>query len=42
MCKLDYEIITMLGGVLKRKETIAAGSDCCDFYVCKKGLKWDK
>lgn len=42
MCKMDYETIAMMGGVLKRKGTIAAGADCCDFYVCKKGSKWDK
>ena len=42
MCKMDYETITMMGGVLKRKGTIATGADCCDFYVCKKGSKWDK
>ena len=42
MCKMDYETITMMGGVLKRKGTIATGADCCDFYVCKKGSQWDK
>ena len=42
MCKMDYETIAMMGGVLKRKGTIATGADCCDFYVCKKGSKWDK
>ena len=42
MCKMDYETISMMGGVLKRKGTIATGADCCDFYVCKKGSKWDK
>ena len=42
MCKMDYETIAMMGGVLKRKGTIATGADCCDFYVCKKDSKWDK
>jgi len=42
MCKMDYETIAMMGGVLKRKGTIATGADCCDFYICKKGSKWDK
>lgn len=42
MCKMDYETIAMRGGILKRKGTIATGADCCDFYVCKKGSKWDK
>lgn len=42
MCKMDYETIAMMGGILKRKGTIATGADCCDFYICKKGSKWDK
>ncbi|MFT4451926.1 L-2-amino-thiazoline-4-carboxylic acid hydrolase [Parvimonas sp. G1425] len=42
MCKMDYDTIAMMGGVLKRKGTIATGADCCDFYICKKGSKWDK
>ena len=42
MCKMDYETIAMMDGVLKRKGTIATGADCCDFYICKKGSKWDK
>lgn len=42
MCKMDYETIAMMGGVLKRKGTIATGADCCDFYICKKGSKWNK
>ena len=42
MCKMDYETIAMTGGVLKRQGTLASGADCCDFYVCKKGSKWDK
>lgn len=42
MCKMDYETIAMMGSVLKRKGTIATGADCCDFYICKKGSKWDK
>ncbi len=42
MCKMDYESISLMGGVLKRNGTIASGADCCDFYVCKKGSKWDK
>lgn len=41
MCALDYEIIAMLGGVLKRKGTIATCAERCDFYLCKKGSKWD-
>jgi len=41
MCKMDYETIAMMGGVLKRTGTLASGADCCDFYICKKGSKWD-
>lgn len=42
MCKVDYTLVELKGGVLKRTGTIATGSDCCDFYICKKGSKWDK
>lgn len=42
MCKMDYETIDRMGGILKRNGTIASGAECCDFYVCKKGSKWDK
>ena len=31
----------MVGGVLYRTKTLAAGGDCCDFYICKKKSKWD-
>jgi hypothetical protein len=33
--------VDMMGGVLHRTKTLATGGDCCDFYVCKKGSKWD-
>lgn len=41
MCALDILSVEWMGGVLYRTETLAAGGDCCDFYVCKKGSKWD-
>lgn len=41
ICKLDYPCIDFMGGVLKRTKTLAEGNDCCDFYICKKGSKWD-
>lgn len=41
-CKLDYKFIEFMGGVLKRSGTIATGANYCDFYICKKGSKWDK
>ncbi len=42
MCVLDIMSVDMLGGVLHRTKTLAEGKDCCDFYICKKGSKWDK
>lgn len=41
MCVLDIMSVDMLGGVLHRTKTLAEGKDCCDFYICKKGSKWD-
>lgn len=41
MCQMDYISVDMMGGVLHRTKTLATGGDCCDFYVCKKGSKWD-
>ena len=42
MCALDIMSIDMMGGVLHRTKTLAEGKDSCDFYICKKGSKWDK
>ena len=42
MCVLDIMSVDMLGGVLHRTKTLAEGKECCDFYICKKGSKWDK
>lgn len=42
MCVLDIMSVDMIGGVLHRTKTLAEGKDCCDFYICKKGSKWDK
>lgn len=41
MCVLDIMSVDMLGGVLHRTKTLAEGKECCDFYICKKGSKWD-
>ena len=41
MCVLDIMSIEWMGGVLHRKQTLATGGDMCDFYICKKGSKWD-
>ena len=41
MCALDTMSIDWMGGVLHRTKTLAAGGDCCDFYICKKDSKWD-
>ena len=40
MCALDTVSIDWMGGVLYRTRTLAAGGDCCDFYICKKGSRW--
>ena len=42
MCALDTMSIDWMGGVLYRAKTLAAGGDCCDFYICKKDSRWDK
>lgn len=41
MCVLDIMSVDMLGGVLYRTKTLAEGKECRDFYICKKGSKWD-
>lgn len=41
MCVLDTLSVEWMGGVLYRTKTLATGGDCCDFYMCKKGSKWD-
>lgn len=41
MCLLDIMSIDWMGGVLHRTKTLAIGGDCCDFYICRKGSKWD-
>ena len=42
MCVLDIMTIEWMGGVLHRTKTLATGGDCCDFYICRKGSKWEK
>lgn len=42
MCEMDFSSVDLMGGVLKRTGTLATGADCCDFYICKKGSKWDR
>ena len=32
-CELDDVMITLQHGVLHRKETIAKGGDCCDYFI---------
>jgi len=41
MCEMDFISVELMGGVLHRTKTLAKGDDCCDFYICKKGSKWD-
>lgn len=42
MCALDTMSFDWMGGALYRTKTLASGGDCCDFYICKKGSKWDR
>ena len=42
LCALDTLSIDWMGGSLYRTKTLAAGGDCCDFYICKKDSKWDR
>lgn len=41
MCVLDILSVEWMGGVLRRTMTLAAGGEYCDFYICKKGSRWD-
>lgn len=42
LCALDTLSIGWMGGALYRTKTLAAGGDCCDFYICKKDSQWDR
>lgn len=42
MCAMDIMSVEWMGGVLYRTKTTAEGADSCDFYICRKGSKWDK
>lgn len=42
MCAMDIQSVDLMGGVLHRTGTIATGAEYCDFYIVKKGSKWDK
>ena len=42
MCEMDYISVALMGGILHRSGTIATGAKCCDFYICRKGSKWDQ
>ncbi|MGM9604093.1 MAG: L-2-amino-thiazoline-4-carboxylic acid hydrolase [Faecousia sp.] len=42
MCVLDIMSIEWMGGVLYRTKTLATGGNCCDFYICRKGSKWEE
>lgn len=42
MCVLDIQSIAWMGGTLYRTKTLATGGDCCDFYICRKGSRWDE
>lgn len=42
MCLVDIQSVEWMGGTLYRTKTLAAGGDCCDFYICRKGSRWDE
>ncbi len=42
MCALDTLSFDWMGGRLYRTKTLASGGDHCDFYICRKGSRWDK
>jgi len=42
MCAVDTMSVDWTGGRLYRTQTLASGGDQCDFYICRKGSKWDK
>ncbi|MDD4849964.1 MAG: L-2-amino-thiazoline-4-carboxylic acid hydrolase [Gemmiger sp.] len=40
-CVLDYASVELMGGTLFRTQTLANGANCCDFYICRKGSRWE-
>lgn len=42
MCAVDTLSFDWMGGRLTRTQTLASGGEQCDFYICRKGSKWDK
>ena len=42
MCAVDTMSTDWTGGRLYRTQTLASGGDQCDFYICRKGSKWDR
>lgn len=42
LCVLDTLSVDWMGGVLYRNHTIAIGGACCDFYICRKGSRWER
>lgn len=42
MCEMDFISVDLMGDVLYRTGTLAEGAKMFDFYVCKKGSKWEK
>lgn len=42
LCVLDFASTELMGGTLFRTKTLASGGDCCDFYVCRKGSRWEQ
>lgn len=42
MCAVDTMSFDWMGGQLIRTQTLASGGELCDFYICRKGSKWDQ
>ena len=42
MCAVDTMSFDWMGGRLIRTQTLASGGELCDFYICRKGSKWDQ
>lgn len=42
MCAIDTLSFDWMGGRLYRTQTLASGGEECDFYICRKGSRWDR
>jgi type I restriction enzyme S subunit len=42
MCKTDYILFEAMGAVLHRDKTLAAGDNCCYYYITKPGSEAER